>query len=83
MLKNRKIKYDTKEEKELLHTYTAYTILFIVLAFVFTSAMHAAAVRFGFDSGGGVIYVAPTIASYIFYRDACRSYFNKLSILNK
>lgn len=80
MLKNRKIKYDTEKEKELLHTYTAYVILFILLAFVVTSAVHTVFVRFGLDDNiGGFIYVLPTIASYVFYKDVSRSYFNKIN----
>jgi len=32
---------------------------------------------------GGFIYILPTIASYLFYKDASRSYFIKLNIVNK
>ena len=84
MLKNRKIKYDTEKEKELLHTYTAYVILFVLLAFIVTSAVHTAFVRFGLDTNiGGFIYTLPTIASYIFYKDVSKSYSNKINIVNK
>lgn len=79
MLKTRKIKYDTEKEKELLHTCTAHVILFILLAFIVTSAIHTTFVRFDLaDNIGGFIYILPTIASYIFYKDVSRSYFNKI-----
>lgn len=84
MLKTKKIKYDTEKEKELLHTYTAYVIMFILLAFVVTSAVHTVFVRFGLDTNiGWLIYILPTITSYLFYKDASRSYFIKLNIVNK